>query len=228
MVASYNRLLAENLRLTAEVYYQRLYNIPANPGTIYSLVNFKKEYLVKDSLSNDGTGTNKGVDLTIERFLHKNYYFLITGSLIDSKYSTDGQTIFNTRWDYGYVINFLAGREFFMGEHKDKILGINFRFVNQGGERTHPVDLEKSRQAQHVVYDLSRAWEDRFPNTFYIDFTTTLRINKPKYASVWGIQIKNLLLESSIFHDEFNSADQTVEVKGEGFIFPNISYKIEF
>ena len=227
-VVAYNRLLAKNLRLTAEVYYQHLYSIPVKPGSDYSLVNFKKEYLVKDSLSNDGEGTNRGIDLTVERFLSKNYYFLITGSLIDSKYRAGDRKTYNTRWDYGYVLNLLAGREFFMGENRDRILGINGRVVFQGGERTHPVNLEKSGLVQDVVYDYSRAWEDRFPATYYIDFTATFRINKKKYSSVWGVQIKNVLLENSIFHHEFNSNEQVVEVRGEGFIFPNISYKIEF
>ena len=228
VVGSYNRLLAENLRLTAEIYYQRLYNIPVTPGGYYALLNFKQEYLIKDSLSNEGTGTNMGVDLTVERFLHRNYYFLVTGSIIDSKYSTGDNRTYNTRWDYGYVLNLLGGREFFLGKNRDKIMGINARMVFQGGERTHPVDLEKSIEAQDVVYDVDRAWEDRFPNTYFIDFTATLRVNKPRYASIWGIQIKNLLLENSIFYHQFNRKDQVVEITGEGFIFPNISYKIEF
>lgn len=227
-VVAYNRLLTENLRLTAEVYYQHLYNIPVKPDNYYSLVNFKKEYLVKDSLSNQGEGTNRGIDLTVERFLNKNYYYLITGSLIDSKYLAGDRQTYRTRWDYGYVLNFLAGREFFTGKNRDRILGINGRVVFQGGERTHPVDQEQSLLAQDVVYDYSKAWEERFPNTFYIDFTVTFRINKHKYSSVWGVQIKNMLLEKSIFYHEFNNNDQVVEVRGEGFIFPNISYKIEF
>ncbi len=194
----------------------------------YSMINFKKEYLIRDSLINEGTGTNLGIDLTIEKYLRKNYYFLVTGSLFDSKYrGGDGRT-YNTRWDYGYVTNLLGGREFYMGRDKSKILGINARMVFQGGERTHPVDEAESGLEQKVVYDYSRAWESRFPNTFFIDFTLTLRVNKPRYASTLGIQIKNLLLEKSIYDHYFNSETQAVEVRGEGFIFPNISYKIEF
>ncbi len=227
-VMAYNRLLTDNLRMTAEVYYQELYNIPVKPDGIYSLVNFKKEYLIRDSLSNEGSGTNKGFDLTLEKFLYKNYYFLLTGSLIDSDYKAGDNKTYNTRWDYGYVLNLLGGREFFLGQNRDKILGINGRLVFQGGERTHPVDMGKSLLAKDVIYDYSRAWEDRYPSTYYIDFTVTLRVNKAKYSSVWGIQIKNMLIENSIFYHEFNQNTQEVEMKGEGFIFPNISYKVEF
>jgi hypothetical protein len=72
---------------------------------------------------------------------------------------------------------------------------------------------QDSKQQQRVVYDLTHAWESRFPNTFFIDFTMTFRINKPRYASVWGVQIKNLLLEKSIYDHEFNTETQTEEYK---------------
>ena len=227
-VLAYNRLLAKSLRMSAEVYYQYLYNIPVKPDGIYSLVNFRQEYLIKDSLSNEGSGTNKGFDLTLEKFLDKNYYFLVTGSLIDSDYTAGDKNTYNSRWDYGYVLNLLGGREFFMGKNRDRILGINGRVVFQGGERIHVVDRDRSISEERVVYDYTQAWESRFPATFFIDFTATLRVNKPKYSSVWGVQIKNMLMENSIFYHRFNSTSQEVEVDGEGFIFPNISYKIEF
>ena len=227
-VLSYKRLLIKELLLNAETYYQRLYNVPISPEGNYSMINFKNEYLVTDSLVNEGAGSNMGIDITLEKYLRKNYYFLVTGSLFDSRYSAGDGNTYNTRWDYGFVTNFLGGREFFIGADKTKILGINGRLVYQGGERTHPVDEQASLLAQKVVYDYSRAWESRFPNTFFIDFTVTFRINKPRYASVWGFQIKNMLLEKSIYDHVFNSETQTVDVRGEGFIFPNISYKIEF
>jgi hypothetical protein len=68
----------------------------------------------------------------------------------------------------------------------------------------------------------------RFPNTYYIDFTATLSITRAKYTSIWGIQVKNLLLENSIFYQRFNEERQEIEIDGSGFIFPNISYKIVF
>ncbi len=65
----------------------------------------------QDSLVNNGTGRNYGVELTVERFFHESYYFLVTTSLFDSRYKgSDGisrNTAFNTR----YVLNALAGKE---------------------------------------------------------------------------------------------------------------------
>ncbi len=38
-----------------------------------------------DSLVNDGTGVNYGIELTIEKFMNRNYFFLVTASLFNSK-----------------------------------------------------------------------------------------------------------------------------------------------
>jgi hypothetical protein len=214
--------------MNLEAYYQRLYRVPVSPSGNYSMINFRNDYLIRDTLVNRGTGRNAGIDLTIEKYLRERYYFLVTASLFDSRYTGGDGVTRRTRWDYGYVTNFLGGREFYLGKDRSRILGINTRMVFQGGERTHPVDEEASRAAQKVVYDYSRAWESRFPGTFFIDFTATLRVNKSRYASTWGIQVKNLLLEKSIYEHYFDRQSQTVKLRGEGFIFPNISYKIEF
>ena len=227
-VLGYKNLLARDLVLNLETYYQHLYHVPVSPGGHYSMINFKNDYMIRDSLVNRGTGRNLGIDLTLEKYLRDRYYFLVSGSVFDSRYTGGDGITRNTRWDYGYVANLLVGREFYLGRDKTRILGTNARMVYQGGERTHPVDVEASRLQQTVVYDYSRAWEARFPNTFFIDLTITFRVNKSRYASIWGIQIKNLLLEKSIYQHDFNRATQSVEVSGEGFIFPNLSYKIEF
>ena len=44
-----------------------------------------------DSLLNEGTGQNYGIELTFEKFLGNNYYFLFTSSLFESTYKgSDG------------------------------------------------------------------------------------------------------------------------------------------
>ena len=40
----------------------------------------------KGGLVNKGTGSNTGIEFTVEKFLSKNYYLLATGSLFEGKY----------------------------------------------------------------------------------------------------------------------------------------------
>ncbi|MBN2521070.1 MAG: TonB-dependent receptor [Bacteroidales bacterium] len=226
-IIGYDKSFGEHLRFKTEIYYQHLYHIPAMYNNYYSLINFKKEYFINDSLFNIGNGINKGIDVTIERFLADNYYFLITGSLFDTKYSINNKE-YSTRWDYDFAANILAGKEFVLGKEKSNIIGLNIRIAFQGGERAHPVDIEVSKQQKTIIYNYNRLWEERYPNLLFIDFTATYIINKLKYTSTFAVQLKNLTMEKSIYYYQYNIKNNSVELTGKSFIFPNISYKIEF
>src|SRR5690606_40225300 len=60
---------------------------------IFSAINTGSSFIPsdQDSLVNSGTGRNYGIELTLERFFNKGYYFLITSSIFDSQYAgSDG------------------------------------------------------------------------------------------------------------------------------------------
>jgi hypothetical protein len=101
-VIAYDNQFSQNWRIKVETYYQDLSNVPVelNPST-YSTLNIGADYVTpnEDSLVNSGTGKNFGVEFTLEKFFSKNYYFLLTTSVFDSKYKgSDGverNTAFN-------------------------------------------------------------------------------------------------------------------------------------
>lgn len=66
------------MRLKSEVYYQSLYDIPGLArSSFYSGLNEGADFGAPgiDSLVNNGTGRNYGVELTLEKFYSKGYYF---------------------------------------------------------------------------------------------------------------------------------------------------------
>ncbi|RYY87326.1 MAG: TonB-dependent receptor, partial [Chitinophagaceae bacterium] len=86
-VLSYQRALNRFLALKAEAYYQQLYNIPvsAYDSSTLSLLNVQSEY-VTDPLVNVGTGRNYGLELSLEKYLDKAFYYTVSTSLFESKY----------------------------------------------------------------------------------------------------------------------------------------------
>ena len=87
-IIGYENKLSPNLLLKVEAYYQQLYNIPIEnkAGSSYSLIN-QMEGFTDRALVNEGTGRNVGVEVTLERYFADNYYFLVTASVFDSKYT---------------------------------------------------------------------------------------------------------------------------------------------
>ncbi|MEX2600099.1 MAG: TonB-dependent receptor [Balneolaceae bacterium] len=225
-VAGYNLDLGEHMRLKAEVFNQELFDVPVIADSSFSMLNFVQEWTFNDRLMNEGKGRNYGLELTMERFLSDSYYFLITGTLYNSRYMGGDGEWRNTRFDQDFVFNLLAGKEFMWNDGKN-LFGMNGRFSYIGGQRHSPIDYHASQAMQEVIFEEQRAFERRFPNSLIVDLTLTYRLNRSHHSSVWALQIKNLLLEKEYSHD-YNFKTGQVEQIAEGTPLPFISYKIEF
>lgn len=228
-VLGYDWYLTDQIRLRVEPYYQYLYNVPVIQDSSYSMINFTQEWTFANELVNEGTGVNIGVDLTLERFLSNNLYYLVTASLFDSKYTGGNGIEYNSRYDKAYSVNILAGKEFGFGRNKNRnIFGINTRVSITGGQRTAPVDMETSLSMKEVQYDWYNAFQDQNQADIFVDLTLTLRRNKAKYSSSWAIQVKNIFGSKSNYNWDYNFKTNSVIQEGLVIIVPNISYKIEF
>jgi hypothetical protein len=228
LAISYDISINEYTRIKAEPYYQYLYNIPVIDNSPESALNYTGLF-TGDSLVNKGTGRNVGIDFTIERFLKDNFYYLVTASLFDVKYTGGDGIERDGRWDNTASLNILAGKEFKLGkDHKNNLLGLNGRITIIGGERETPIDENQSIIEQTTVRIWSEAYTIRQPAFFNVDFTLTYRKNKPKYSGVWALQIKNLLMKTPKAEYYYSRYYQEVRQSYGIGLFPFISYKIEF
>jgi hypothetical protein len=103
VVAGYEHVFSNVLRLRSELYYQYLYNIPieTRAGSSFSGLNQGASFsrVFPDSLQNKGTGYNYGFELTLEKAFSDGFYFMFTGSLFDSK-AKGNDAVYNqpARW----------------------------------------------------------------------------------------------------------------------------------
>jgi hypothetical protein len=225
---SYDMNINEYTRIKVEPYYQYLYNIPVIDNSPKSALNYNGLF-TGDSLVNKGTGRNIGIDFTLERFLKNNFYYMITASLFDVKYTGGDGIERDGRWDNTVSLNILAGKEYKVGKnHKNNLLGLNGRITIIGGERETPIDEAQSKIEQTTVRIWSEAYTLRQPTFLNVDFTLTYRKNKPKYSGVWALQIKNLLIRAPKEEYYYSRYYQEVRQSYGIGLFPFISYKIEF
>ena len=226
-VLTYDRSFSEHLRLKIEPYFQYLYNIPVEKGSYLSIINYYDFMQMLPKLVNDGKGKNYGIDITLERYLYDGYYYLLTGTLFDSRYR-DGNGVWrNTRLNRNYIVNTLGGKEWKMGRQRQNILSASLRFTLQGGERYIPVDEAASIAAKKIVRDYSRAYETQFPPDFFCHFNIGYKINRNKLSHEFALQILNLTGAKEYFHEYNYRLDKPERHSGTGTI-PNLYYKIEF
>lgn len=228
LVLAYDLSINPNLRLKVEPYIQFLYDVPVIPDSSFSTINFGADWFFNEELVNTGTGRNYGIDVTLERFLKDGYYYLLTASLFDSKYTGGDGIERNTRFNTRYVFNVLFGKEWTLGAKQNQVLGVNLRMNFTGGKRTSPIDPVQSDVFKDVVYDYSRLYEETERPITYASAGINYRINKRRHSSIWSIQMMNLFLTKENWGYYYNFKTREVDKVEFAVPVPNISYKIEF
>jgi len=229
LVLGYDKLFSENTRFKTEIYYQSLYDIPVSESlTEFSIINTGDDFgtFVPDSLVNEGSGINYGIELTMEKFLSKGYYFLATVSLFQSKYEGYSETERNTAFNGNYVLNVLGGFEFKTGKHS--LITVDFKTVYAGGKRFVPIDIDKSIQENSTEYDWSKAYEDKFDDYFKIDLRIGFKINGKKINQEWALDLQNVTNNKNIYKQSYNPRTQDLSYDYQTGFFPMFLYRIHF
>jgi hypothetical protein len=200
--------------------------VPVVDGTAYSMINFRSDWTFNKELVNQGKGTTMGVDVTLERYLKDGYYYITTFSIYDSKYTGGDGVERKSRYDGNYIANILGGKEWTI--RNKNLLGLNLKLSFVGPHWYYPVDESASILAGDIIYDENAGFNDRYSNLELLsDLTITYRVNKSRYSSIWGIQIKNIFGEQ-YQGKRFNLETQTIENEFFSSPIPFISYKVEF
>lgn len=229
-VLGYEQRLMKNLNAKFELYYQSLYDVPVeNDSTSnYSILNEQHGQVLKD-LVNEGKGRNYGAEFTLERYFENSYYFLATASLYKSEYKTLKNEWRNTRFDGNYAFNILAGKEFTLGDpEKGRILSLNTRITYNGSRKHLPLDLEASREAGYGIYDYNNAFTHRLDDILNVNFTASMKFNRPKSTHEIILDFMNLLNGQAKVSEYYDYKTQEKVYGTQMSIFPNIMYRIHF
>lgn len=228
-VLGYDYSINEHLRLKVEAYYQYLYNVltSPDPNSTFSSVN-SNSAIVTSLLSDEGTASNIGMEITLERFLHNDFYYLFTASLFDSKYKMPDGREFNSRYNAGYIFSFLAGKEYHVGQNKKNILGINAKVIWNGGNRYIPIDIESSEDAGETIRFHNLSYANSLPDYYRLDLTASYRKNNPKTAHIISLQIQNVTNRENVENYFYNNSTSSLNETYQFGLIPVLKYRIEF
>jgi hypothetical protein len=228
-VLGYENSITENTRFKAEAYYQSLLNVPVETSpSSFSMLNTGAGWGVsaEDSLVNKGTGTNYGLEFTLERFFSRNLYYLATLSLFDSKYKGSDGIERNTAFNGNYVANVLLGKEFPL--NAKSALNIDFKISFAGGKRYTPIDQAASQASGTTKYVESQAYSQQFDPFLKADFKIGYRINGRKVSQEWMFYVENFTNHQNVLMQTYSpSKNEVTNVYQLGF-FPMMQYRLHF
>jgi CarboxypepD_reg-like domain/TonB-dependent Receptor Plug Domain len=233
-VLGYDFLPAKEWRVKTEVYYQLLSNVPVSRiPTSFSMLNSGASFNPNNEgfLINEGTGTNLGAELTVEKFFSNGYYGLITGTLYDSKYKGSDGVERNTAFNGKYVCNILFGKEIKVGKEKRNALTFDLKMTQAGGRYYTPVDLAASKaKKEQVLQGDEFAFTERNSDFFRLDVKAgfTMNSKKKQLSQSLFFDIQNITDNKNVFAERYNPVTNKVNTAYQIGLFPNFTYKVQF
>jgi hypothetical protein len=234
VVLSYDNYITQGLHVKAEAYYQHLDHVPIeNKISAFSLLNQGSGFsrFFPDTLVNKGTGDNYGVELTVEKFFSKSFFFMLTGSLFNSTYTGSDGVVRNTDFNGKYAANLLVGKEIKIKEKQQLSLGL--KITAAGGHRFTPIDTAASRRSNDVVYVDPQTNSLQLRDYFRVDAKINWKLNTKRFTHEIGLDLVNITNNKNVLAQTYNrngldrATNPVVNTYQLGFL-PIFYYKIDF
>lgn len=224
--------MGDHWSFKSELFQQWLQGIPVatlTPSTL-SLLNISESQSLP-ALQAEGKGENKGLELSLERFLSRGWSLAANTTLFQSTYTDAAGVQRSTRWDLGRIANLTAGKEWMLPTKGKRYrrLGVNTRFVWAGGLRAMPVDAAASAQSQTTVFDTANGFSIRQPDFFRCDLRLYLRRSLgDRRNSTFALEFQNLTNQQNTAYQFYDPYTKQVETKHQLGTIPNLSWRMEF
>ena len=235
MIIGYQHRFKYGVQTKLEAYYQYVYDVPVTVDTTtFSMVNFGSDFntALPDYLVNSGTARNYGIELTVEKFLDRGFYFLVTASLYESKYTAaDGQE-YNSAFNGNFTFNSLVGYEFKFrqkdGAKFKSSLTVDGKFTFNGGRRFTPVLVNESVLAGKEIRDWSLTNTERYPHFIKGNLRIAFKMVGKRITQEWAIDIANITNRKNIFVQEFDPQSGNWNTTYQTGFLPIGQYRIYF
>ena len=230
IVLGYDHFLNEYSHVKIETYYQHLFNVPISndASKMYSILNEVDGYYT-GQLVNKGLGKNYGAELTYERFLNKNLYYLLSGSLYESKFKAPNGSWYNTRFNTNYALTLTLGKEWILSDrYKNRIIGFNFKSMYVGGFRYTPIDLPASMAAGETKFKETETYTKKNPDYYRLDIRASVKRNYKKVTTTFALDIQNTTNRKNVGGQYFDSKTGEIKYWYQAPLIPILSYRVEF
>jgi len=217
-------------RIKMETYYQNLWNIPIEvQSSSFSLSNTGSGFsrFFPNKLINNGIGRNYGIELTLERFFSKGFYYLFSGSLFKAEYQGSDGIWRNSDFNTDYAVNALFAKEFKI--RSKNVLNIGGKATFAGARRFSPIDSVKSVNArEYIELDAAKNTE-RFDQPYMrFDIRIAYRINAKKSSHEIAFDLVNFTNNKNILNYTFINEPPYKRIAYQLGFLPLFYYRIDF
>lgn len=239
-VLGYDLFMKWGLHFKAEAYAQMLTDVPVElKSSSYSILNFGASFYnpLPDSLVNNGSGLNYGIEITFEKRMDKGLYFMFNGALFQSKYKGSDGIARNTGFNGNFTTNLLGGYEHMFkqktsttkkGKIKPKVsISADVKFVLNGGGRYTEIDFAASELAGEEIWT-DGINEKQYPSYFKMNFRFGVKFIMKKVTNELAFDLQNITNRQNIFYREYIPESNSIETTYQTGFLPLVLYRITF
>ncbi|MFN0214354.1 MAG: TonB-dependent receptor domain-containing protein, partial [Saprospiraceae bacterium] len=198
-VAGWDFLAGKSMRLHAEVYFQKMKDVPVakNTTSSWSILNTIHGFANRE-MENTGKGQNIGLDLSVEKSFAGGTFFLLSGSISQSHYTDAAGREHSTVFDSGLSGSLMAGKEWSF--KNASVLQFGLKLLYNGGQRLTPLlpGQAVSRFSQEPLLDEDNAFSEQVGAYFRPDMRIAFRKNNLKTAWTLALDIQNVMGRKNI------------------------------
>ncbi len=221
---SWQKTISERTTFRTEVYWQHYSDVPVSINSDFSVLN----YFDGDAwyrLTPEGSGDTYGWETTLEQKLTKSFYYLVSLSLLDAKFTTLEGKEYDTRFNTNYALNITMGKEF--DTKRDNGFSINVRSIWQGGLRDYRRGVD---QAPFFLFPTQEGdpFAFQYEDYFRLDLRLAWTKNKSNYTRMIYLDIQNLTNRKNTAFYDFDEVQQKVVRREQLGLIPILTYRVEF
>ncbi len=227
LVLGYDWYGEKGWHIRAEVYAQRLYNVPVgvSQDSTFWILNARDGF-AQERLWAEGKGENYGLDLTVEKFFAKQFFILVSGAYYRSFATALNGRRYSSRFDGIFNSSAMAGKEFTF--KKGGTLQLGLRVVASGGFKYTPADVAASQSANALVIDTERINAAQIPAYFRVDGRVAYRKNLPKVAYTVALDVQNASARRNVRDQIYDPTTQNIGFSYQSGLVPVISFQLDF
>ncbi|MFA7418790.1 MAG: TonB-dependent receptor [Melioribacteraceae bacterium] len=220
------RMLEESTRLTLEFYNKSYYDFPVDPTQpnlfLFDQAAMENLFLPHQQLLSKGRANSKGVELTIQKKLAKDFYGLLSGSY--SKATYEGYN--GIKYDRIYDNRFNFAIE--GGYKPNESWEFSLRWLYAGGAPYTPFNEAASRAAYKGILDESKTNSSRLPDFHSLNIRADKRFHFQSSTLIVYLSVWNAYARENIAAYTWNEIDNKPDKEKMWGLLPIFGIEFEF
>ncbi len=225
-ILGFNHLLTESTKLTVEVYNKDYFDFPMDPSQpnhfLFDQAVTENLFLVHSSLLSGGEANSKGIEITLQKKLAKDFYGLIAGSYSKATYkgldNVWRDRVYDNRFNFAVEGGYKPNNDW----------EFSLRWLYAGGAPFTPFDEAASRASFKGVLDETKVNSQRLPDFHSLNIRADKRFHFEKTTMIIYLSIWNAYARENIAAYSWNEIDNQPDKEKMWGLLPVFGIEYEF